>query len=172
MRTAGWAHWMIAGRNWRQANEIVIARRRSRRLAKSSTCGRLGSGPDRLRRTGRDAHLHLHAKMVRGKSDKGAVKRDSVARIRDNRNGDKVDVADAAACRIEINPAGAWQIDLRPCMGRPVSRADRRLPPIFQRNCEVPGRKSRSETERAGGLDHQHGEVATTPMAQPERLHR
>jgi hypothetical protein len=53
-----------------------------------------------------DAHLHLHAEMVRRKSDIGAVKRDRVARIGDNRNGDKVDVADAAACWIEINPSG------------------------------------------------------------------
>ena len=44
--------------------------------------------------------------MVRRKSDIGAVKGDRVARIGDNRNGDKVDVADAAACWIEINPSG------------------------------------------------------------------
>ena len=92
------------------------SRRRLRRLAKSSRCGRLGSGPDRLRRIEHDAHLHLHAEMVRRKSDKGAVKRDRVARIGDNCNGDKADVADAAACRIEINPSGARQINLRPGM--------------------------------------------------------
>ena len=32
--------------------------------ANSSTCGRLGSGPDRLRSTRHHAHLHLHAEMV------------------------------------------------------------------------------------------------------------
>ena len=81
----------------------------------------VGGVPDRLRSTGHDAHLHLHAQMVGRKSDKGTVKRDRMARIWDNRNGDKVDVADAAASRIEINPAGAWQIDLRPGMRRPPS---------------------------------------------------
>ena len=73
------------------------------------------------RRIEHDAHLHLHAEMVRLKSDIGAVKRDRVARIGDNCYGDKVDVADAAACRIEINPADAWQIDLRPGMRRPAN---------------------------------------------------
>src|SRR5580658_2769650 len=121
------ACWMIANRNSWRANEIVVPRRRSRRLAKSSTCGRLGSGPDRLRRTGHDAHLHLHAEVVRGKSDKGAVKRDRLARIGHNRNSDKANVADAAARGIEIDPAGARQVDLRPCMSRLANRADGRL---------------------------------------------
>ena len=57
----------------------------------------VGGVPDRLRSTGHDAHLHLHAEMVGRKSDKGTVKRDRMARIWDNCNGDKVDVADAAA---------------------------------------------------------------------------
>ena len=67
-----------------------------------------------LRKIEHDAHLHLHAEMVRRKSDIGAGKRDCVTRIGDNCNGDKVDVADAAAYRIEINPSSIWQINLRP----------------------------------------------------------
>jgi hypothetical protein len=73
-------------------------------LSGTSNCGtppstreRLGGVPDRLRSTGHDAHLHLHAEMVRRKSDKGTVKRDRMARIWDNCDDDKVDVADAAA---------------------------------------------------------------------------
>ena len=69
-----------------------------------------------LRRIEYDTHLDLHAEMVRRKSDIGAMKRDRVARIGDNCYGDKVDLADAAACRIEINPSGARQINLRPGM--------------------------------------------------------
>ena len=84
--------------------------------AKSSTADGWGCGPDRLRSTGHNAHFHLHAQMVRRKSDKGAVKRDRMARIGRNRNRDKANVANGAACRIEINPTGAWQIDLRPGM--------------------------------------------------------
>src|SRR5207249_8954785 len=81
--------------------------------------GALGSSPDRLRPTGRDAHLHLHAEMVRREPDEGAVERGRVVRIADDRNGDKADLADAAARGVEIDPAGARQIDLRPGMVDP-----------------------------------------------------
>jgi len=47
--------------------------------------GALGSGPDRLRRTGRGPHLHLHAEMVRREPDEGAVERDRVVWIADDR---------------------------------------------------------------------------------------
>ena len=57
------------------------------------------------------------------------------------------------------------------CLRRPASRAARRLLRIVQRDCEIPRRKPRGETKRARRLDHQHGEVAATPMAEPERLH-
>src|SRR5438094_10292722 len=87
----------------------------------------LGSGPDRVRRTGRGAHLHLHAEMVRREPDEGAVERDRVVWIADDRNGDKADLADAAARGVEIDPADARQINLRPGMGRPASWAARRL---------------------------------------------
>src|SRR5271166_2745817 len=148
-----------------------LSRRRSRRLANSTTRGRLRGGPDDVRSAGRDPHLHLHAEMVRRKSDKGAVKRDRVARIGHDRNGDNAGVADAAVGGIEIHPAGAWQIDLRPGMHRPSSRAARRVLRIVQRDCEIPRCKPRGETKRARRVDHQHGEVAATPMAEPERLH-
>jgi hypothetical protein len=45
----------------------------------------------------------------------------AVVRIAHDRNGDKTDLADAAARGVEIDPAGAWQIDLRPGRGRPAS---------------------------------------------------
>src|SRR6266436_9281173 len=96
------------------------SRRRSSPLAKLCARGELGSRPDRLRRTGRDAHLHLHAEMVRREPEEGAVERDRVVWIADDRNGDKVDLADAAGCRIKIDPADARQINLRPGMGRPA----------------------------------------------------
>jgi hypothetical protein len=45
-----------------------------------------------LLRTGRDAHLHFHAEMVRREPDEGAVERGRVMRIADDRNGDKADL--------------------------------------------------------------------------------
>ena len=59
--------------------------------------------------------------MVRREPVEGAMERDRVVRIAHNRNGDKADLANAAACGIEIDPAGARQINLRPGMGRPAS---------------------------------------------------
>jgi hypothetical protein len=86
-------------------------------LAEWCARGASASGPDRLRRTGRDAHLHLHAEMVRREPDEGAMERDRVVRIADDRNGDKAALADVAARGVEIDPADARQIDLRPGMG-------------------------------------------------------
>src|SRR2546430_17308984 len=97
------------------------SRRRSSPLGELCARGALGSGPERLRRTGRGAHLHLHAEMVRREPDEGAVERDRVVWIADDRNGDKADVADAAARGVEIDPADARQIELRPGMRRPAS---------------------------------------------------
>ena len=65
--------------------------------------------------------------MVRWEPDEGAVERDRVARIAHDRNADKADVAGTPARGVEINPTGARQIDLRPGMGRPASRATHRL---------------------------------------------
>ena len=110
--------------------------------------------------------------MVRRGPDEGAVERDRVVRIAHDRNGNKPDVADAAARGVEIDPTGAGQIDLRPGMGRAASSAARRLLPILERDGEIPGNKPRGETERARRLDHQHGEIAAAAMAEPERLHR
>jgi hypothetical protein len=59
--------------------------------------------------------------MVRWEPDEGAVERDRVARIAHDRNGDKANLADAADRGVEIDPASARQIDLRPGMGRPAS---------------------------------------------------
>jgi hypothetical protein len=106
------------------------------RLAETGPRGASCDGPDRLWRAGRDTHLHLHAEMVRWEPDEGAVERDRVVRIAHDCNGDKADVADAAARGVEIDPAGARQIDLRPGMGRPARGLLR-----VKRDGEIPGRK-------------------------------
>ena len=134
---------------WRRASTHVryLSRCRSRRLAKSSRSGRLGGGSDHLRSTGHDAHLHLHSEVIRRKSKKGAVKRDRVARIGHGRNGDQADVADAAAGWIEINPASAGQVDLRPRVSRPARRAARRFLRVVEGDCEIPRGEPCGETK-------------------------
>ena len=69
---------------------LSAPRHRSNRLAE---CGASGTSRDRVRRTGRDADLHLHVEMVRRGPDEGAVERDRVMRIAHDRNGDKADLA-------------------------------------------------------------------------------
>src|SRR5580704_15907296 len=100
---------------------LSASRRRSNRLVKLWPRGALRSSPNCLWRTGRDTHLHLHAEMVRWDPNECAVERYRVARIAHDRNGDKANLTDAADRGVEIDPASARQIDLRPGMGRPAS---------------------------------------------------
>ena len=77
-----------------------LSQRRSPRLANSTTRGRLRGGPDHVQSAGHDSHLHLHAEMVRRKSDNGAVKRDCVASIgHDRRSPSSRRLADRFAPR-------------------------------------------------------------------------
>jgi hypothetical protein len=110
--------------------------------------------------------------MVRRGPKEGAVERDRVVRIGHDCNGDKASFADATTRGVEIDPAGARQIDLRPGMGRPASGAARGLGRIVERDREIAGRKSRGETERTRPLDHQHGKIAAAAVSKPERLYR
>jgi hypothetical protein len=48
------------------------------------------------------------------------MERDRVLWIAHDRNGDKADLADAAARGVKLDPTGARQIDLRPGVGRPA----------------------------------------------------
>src|SRR5260370_33569301 len=108
---------------------MSASRRRSSPLAELCARGALGSGPERLRRTGRGAHLHLHAEMVRREPDDGAVERERVGWIRDDRNGDKADVTDAAAPAADIDPSDARQIALRPALRPPATTEAARTHP-------------------------------------------
>ena len=94
-----------------------------------------------------------------------------MTRIAHDRNGDKTDRAGASARGVEIDPTGAWQIDLRPGMGRPTSWAARRLLRIGLWNSEISGYEPCGETKRPRRLDHQHGEITAAAMAEPKRLH-
>ncbi len=118
--------------------------------------------------------MHVHAERIRGGPDKGAVQRQRLIRIRDDRDGDKSGPANAAAGRIEIDPASMRQIDLRPRMGCPMSlinsRTNRRFLVRLERKGEIARDKSRGEPESARRLDHQKGEATPPPVAEPQRL--
>src|ERR1700676_625444 len=60
----------------------------------------------------------LHADEGDGRTEIGAVQRDRLARIARHRHAHEVAGADDAVGGIELDPAGARQIDLDPGMGR------------------------------------------------------
>src|SRR6202140_1169894 len=60
----------------------------------------------------------LHADEGIGRTEIGAVQRDGLARIARHRNTNEIAGADDAVGGIELDPAGARQIDLDPGVGR------------------------------------------------------
>src|SRR4030088_1044333 len=75
----------------------------------------------RIRRSDIDADVHAH--ICIGRTEIGAVQRDGLARIARHRHPNEVAGADDAVGGIELDPAGARQIDLYPCMGRAAADA-------------------------------------------------
>jgi hypothetical protein len=72
------------------------------------------SGPSASGASGGDVDLNGHSQIVRGKTGPSAVQRYRLAWIAHHRDTHEAAVADDPACRIEIDPAGAGQIDLDP----------------------------------------------------------
>ena len=64
-----------------------------------------------------DVDVNLHAGIGVGRSEVSAVQRDRLARIARHRHADEISRSDDAVGRIELDPAGARQIDLYPGMG-------------------------------------------------------
>src|SRR4030088_1544970 len=70
----------------------------------------------RIRRNDTDADVHAH--ICIGRTEIGAVQRDGLTRIARHRHPNEVAGADDAVGGIELDPAGARQIDLYPGVGR------------------------------------------------------
>src|SRR5580658_3222818 len=60
------------------------------------------------------ADRDIHAQKGRGLPDEGAPQRQHVRVIPSNGHSDEIAIADNAIGWIEIDPAGAWKIDLHP----------------------------------------------------------
>src|SRR5260221_8563617 len=73
-----------------------------------------GSAPSAPGASGGDVDLNGHSQIVRGETRPSAVQRYRLAWIAHHCDTHEAAVADDPACRIEIDPAGAGQIDLDP----------------------------------------------------------
>src|SRR5262249_31689343 len=65
-----------------------------------------------------DLDLDRHAEMIGRKTGPRARHRHRLARITRDSDADQVVIADDAVGRIELDPAGARQVNLEPGMGR------------------------------------------------------
>jgi hypothetical protein len=93
------------------------------------------------------------------------VERYGLARIAHHRDANKVAIADNSAAWVEINPAGSGQIDLSPGMG--VAAAG-----LVIGDVQISRDEARGHPEGTGGIDHQHGKVATAPASECQSLER
>src|SRR6202030_1025028 len=110
------------------------------------------SGPSASGASGGDVDLNGHSQIVRGKTGPSAVQRYRLAWIAHHRDTHEAAVADDPARRIEIDPAGAGQIDLDP--GVRVSTAG--IAAVAVRDVQISGDKARGHPERTNRLDHEH----------------
>ena len=66
-----------------------------------------------------DADFHRHALECIGRPDETAGHGHDLPDTAPDGDGDQIEAADTAVCRIEGDPARTWHIDFRPGMGRP-----------------------------------------------------
>ena len=116
-----------------------------------------------------DVDVDLHADKRVGRAQIGAVQRDRLARIARHRDADQVAGADDAVGRIELDPAGARQIDLHPGMGR--AAADIAVRAVAG-NEEIAGHEARGDAEPPQRLDHEQRIVAAAAGSGLQRIER
>ena len=104
-----------------------------------------------------DVDADLHADERVGGAEIGAVQRDGLARIARHRDADEVAGADDAVGGIELDPAGARQIDLHPGVGR--AAADIAMGAVA-RDEDVSRHETRGDAEPPQRLDHEQRVVA------------
>src|SRR4029077_601982 len=63
-----------------------------------------------------DLDRDLHCEMVRRGAEPRTSQRDRLARLAHDRYAHEVLIPDHAARRVEVDPAGAWNVDLHPSM--------------------------------------------------------
>src|ERR1700720_1166915 len=110
-----------------------------------------------------DAYRDFHAEKVGREAGPSARERHCPPRVANDRDADQIAVADDAAGRVVLDPAGAGYIDLQPGMGG--AAADLSAVATF-RDVEISRNEAGRQAQRADCFDHQHGEVAATAAAE------
>src|SRR5580704_17875332 len=140
-------------------------------------CRSFASGPMKCRRNEcsgagrrcrRDLHGDFHGQVIRRGAEPCALQRNRLARVMRDRDADEFFIADAAARRIEVDPARAWNVDLDPGMG--VAAGGTVVVIIGQ--MQISGHEPSGNAARAQRRYHEHGEVTTTAAAEIERADR
>src|ERR1700733_5467909 len=115
------------------------------------------------------ADRDIHAQKGRGLADEGAPQRQNVGVIPSHSHPDQIAIADNAVGWIEIDPAGAWKIDLHPGMRSTAAHYPR---VVGAGNENVPADEASGQPQGARCLHHQHCEVPATAAACLQRFGR
>src|SRR5215470_10272822 len=95
------------------------------------------------------------------------MQRDRLARIARNSDADQVAAADDTVGRIELDPAGARQIDLHPGMRRAAAAMI-----MTARQEQIAGDETRGDAEPPERLDHQKCVIAAGAGPALQRIER
>src|SRR6266853_3151093 len=131
---------------------------------------------------GGDDDLDVHSQVIGWKPRPGAMERYGLAYVVHDSDTNEVAAADDPTGWIAIDPTGSGQIDLSPGVRIAGARvaaiqtaallAARLAFVAVIADLQISGDEARRHPERAHGLDHQHGKVATTPASECECLRR
>ena len=90
----------------------------------------------------RHVHIHRHAEKIARRTGEGAGERHRLGRVARDGHADQILAADQPIGRVELDPAGAGQVDLHPGVGRAAAHEPRRL--------RRPGARRRGNPTRNG----------------------
>ena len=84
-----------------------------------------------------------------------------------DRDADEFFIADAAARRIEVDPARSWNVDLDPGVG--IAAGNMFVVIVIIGQMQISGHEASGNAAGAKCRYHQHGEITTTAAADIER---
>src|ERR1700685_2867696 len=118
---------------------------------------------------GRRWRRDFHGQIIRRGAEPCALQRKGLARVMGDRDADEFFIADAAARRIEVDPAGSWNVDLDPGVG---VAAGGTIVVIIIGQMQISGHEASGNAAAAQRRYHQYGEITATAAAEIERAER